>query len=269
MIYIMKNYFFKILSLLGVLVVLLVFCCTLVFTHNSQYEKESVYKIVSYLGERGIGVDESLIDIKTKYVVDMDLESVTVDKTATSKNILGEEPSVLADTYTSDAGTVAFKGNDFSFKSAKKTDLNITEKTSLYDVGKKSQKLLKNSGFNVDKCNISVLRTDNGYRVDITKTADKMKIFNNCISVEIIDGKFNQLWGRCYYPESKTRDKREAKPLIDALILMSHDNINNKKIHIRGIELGYLLTDTSKEKTTIRPVWQIQTDTEGVIYIDA
>ncbi len=269
MIYIMKNYFFKILSLLSVLVVLLVFCCTLVFTHNSQYEKESVYKIVSYLGERGISVDESLIDIKPKYVIDMDLESVTVDKTATSKNILGEEPSVLADTYTSEMGTVAFKGNDFSFKSANETDLNITEKTNLYDVGKKSQKMLETLGFNLDGSNISVLKTDNGFRSDITKTADGMRIFNNCISVEIIDGKLNQLWGRCYYPKSKTRDKKEAKPLIDALILMSHDNINDKKIQINSIELGYLLTDTSEKTTTLRPVWQIKTDTEGDIYIDA
>ncbi len=250
-------------------VVLLVLCCYLALGQSPIYKNESVYKIVSYLGERGISVDPDIIDIKKRYVIDMDLESVTVDKSALSKNILLEESSVLADTYTAESGTVAFKGNDFSFKSAQEMDMDITEKTSLYDIGKKTQKLIEGFGFNVDSCNISVLQTADGFRADITKTTDEVKIFNNCISVEIKDAKFNQLWGRWYYPKSKSRDKHEAKPIIDALVLFSQDNINNKNIQIKSIELGYLLTDTSQKTTTLRPVWQIKTDVEGSIYIDA
>ncbi len=265
----MKNYFLKIFILLSALVVLFALCCYLAFGQRTEYESESVYKIVSYLGERGISADPDIIDIKKKYVIDMDLESVTVDKSALSKNILSEEASVLADTYTAESGTVAFKGNDFSFKSAQKMDMDITEKTSLYDIGKKTQKLIKKLGFNIDSANITVLQTADGFRADITNTTDGVKIFNNCISVEIKDHKFNQLWGRWYYPKSKTRDKRQAKSVIDALILFSQDNINNKKIQIKSIELGYLLTDTSQKTTTLRPVWQIKTDTQEDIYIDA
>ncbi len=265
----MKNYFLKIFILLSVLIVLLVLCCYLALGQSSGYEKESVYKIVSYLGERGISVDPDIIDIKKKYAIDMDLESVTVDKSALSKNILLEDANVLADTYTSESGTVAFKGNDFSFKSAKEISMDIEAKTSLYDIGKKTQKLIENFGFDVDSGNITVLETADGFRADITKTTDGVKIFNNCISIEIKDGKFNQLWGRWYYPKSKSRDKREVKPVIDALVLFSQDNINNKKIQIKSIELGYLLTDTSQKTTTLRPVWQIKTDTQGDIYIDA
>ncbi len=265
----MKNYFLKIFILLSALIVLFALCCYLGVGQSSGYNKDDIYKIVSYLEEHGISVDPEMIDIEKKHVFDMDLESVTADKTMLSKKILSEQAAVLADTYTAESGTVAFKGNDFSFKSAKGINMDIAEKASLYEVGKKSQKLVEKLGFDIDSGNITVSETADGFRADITKTIDGVKIFNNCISVEIKEGVFNQLWGRWYYPKSKSRDKREAKPLIDALVLFSQDNINNKKIQIQSIELGYILTDTSQKTTTLRPVWQIKTDEYSSVYIDA
>ncbi len=265
----MKNYFVKIVLLIVVFFMMAAVCFLLMFTKDTKYSDETVYKLVSYLGECGIRIDEDIVDIERKYVIDMDLESITVDKTAVSHNILGKEPSVLAETYTSDTGTVKFQGTDFSFKPTGELGEDIAKKIKPNEAKKQVQKLLQGLGFNIDGSNMVISENEKSVRFDIIKKAEGLRIFNNCISVEFNDTGLVQLDGKWYYPKSPSRDKREAKPVADALILFAQDNVNDKQMEIKSIELGYMLTDTSKELTTLRPVWRIETNTDGNVYIDA
>ena len=265
----MKNYFTKIILLIVVFFMVVAVCFSLVFTSDTKYSDETVYKIVSYLGECGIRVDESIIDIKRKYVIDMDMESITVDKTAVSYNILGNEPSVLAETYTSDTGTVKFQGTQFSFKPTSELGKDIAIKSKLSESGKQVQKLVQGLGFDIDGSNMIISENEGNTHFDITKKAEGLRVFNNCISVEFDDTGVVNIGGRWYYPKSSARDRREAKPVADALILFAQDNVNDKEMEIKSIELGYMLTDIDRELTTLRPVWKIETNTDGNVYIDA
>lgn len=264
----MKNYFVKITILVLLLAAALGVCCRVVFTQNHRFGSSTAYNLSSYLAEHGVIVDEDLIDTDTVYVFNANLRSVTADKSALSNNILGETPSVLAEAYTAKVGTVTFTGTMFSFKPSESYGENIIGNAGRYDAGKRVERLLESLDFNLSGSTFEVGENKNGYSVNITKTIERLPVFDNSMVVEIDKDGAKLIEGRWYCDYGKIRDKREMRSVADALFELLHTKKGDEKIRIEKITPGYLLTDTASEESDLKAVWQFTKSDGGVIYIN-
>ena len=263
----MKNYFTKITLLFIAFMVLLAVCVSFIFTNDNHFDNESAYNLVSLLSENGVIIDEQLIDTKTQYVMNTELKSITSDKATLSKNILGDDVSVLADAYTSPLGTITFTGSEFNFKPAKEYREDITKDAGKFDANKKAEKLLQSLDFNLDGSNISNTEEDSTIKVTVTKTIEGLPVFNDTLYVSMNKLGTTSIIGRWYSNAGALKYKRASKSIVDASIELMQTKSEN--MEIANIQLGYLLKDTSSDISILRPVWQFTTADGDIVYIDA
>jgi len=263
----MKNYFIKITLLVIAFIVLITTCVSFIFTRDNYFDKESAYNLVSFLSENGLIIDEQLIDTKTQYVMNTELKSITTDKAALSKNILGNDVSVLAEAYTSPLGTITFTGSEFNFKPAKEYGEDITKDANKFDANKKAEKLLQSLAFNLDGSSISNVEEDSTIKVAVTKTIEGLPVFNDTIYVSMNKLGTTSIIGRWYSTDGELKYKRPSKTIVDAAIELMQTKSEN--MEVTNIQLGYLLKDTSADISILRPVWQFTTADGDVFYIDA
>ena len=263
----MKNYFTKITLLVIAFIALIAACVSFIFTKDNHFNNDSAYNLVSFLSEYGVIIDENLIDTKTQYVMNTELKSITSDKAALSKNILGNDVSVLADTYTSPLGTITFTGSEFNFKPAKEYREDITKDAGKFDANKKAEKLLQSLDFNLDGSNISNTEEDSTIKVTVTKTIEGLPVFNDTLYVSMNKLGTTSIIGRWYSTAGALKYKRASKSIVDASIELMQTKSEN--MEIANIQLGYLLKDTSSDISILRPVWQFTTADGDIVYIDA
>ena len=263
----MKNYFTKITLLVIAFMVLISVCVSFIFTKDNHFDNDSAYNLVSFLSENGVIIDEQLINTKTQYVMNTELKSITSDKAALSKNILGDDVSVLADAYTSPSGTITFTGSEFNFRPAKEYREEITKDAGKFDANKKAEKLLKTLDFNLDGSTISNIEEDSTFKVTVTKTIEGLPVFDDTVCVSMNKLGTTSINGRWYSNAGSLKYKRPSKTIVDASIELMQTKSEN--MEITNIQLGYLLKDTSADISILRPVWQFTTTDGDIVYINA
>lgn len=263
----MKNYFFKITLLILAFCIIIGGTLYLVIGRDNYFDKNSAHNLTQFLAKNGVIVEEALIDTKTQYVMNTELKSVTSDKASLSYSLLGDNLSVLAETYTSSLGTVSYMGSEFNFKPASEYRPEITKDADKYDANKKAQRLLKTLGFNLDGSIISNATENDTIHVTVTKTVEGLPVFDDVIRLSMNKLGTISINGRWYYDAGPLNWKRPSKTIVDALIELMNNTAEN--VQIVNIQLGYLLKDTSSDISILRPVWQFKTDSGEFIYIGA
>lgn len=263
----MKNYFLKITLLSLLFIVIIGLGLSLVMGRVNYFDKESVHNLSQFLARNGVIVEEAIIDTTTNYVMNTELKSITSDKTLLSQNLLGTNTSVLADTYTSDIGTVSFTGSEFHFKPTKEYREDITANSNKFDANKKAERLLKKLGFNINGSTISNSSNDSAITIQITKTIEGLPVFDDNVNVVLNKLGTVSINGRWYQDAGPLNWKRPSKTVVDALIELSQTKTQN--LQIVNIQLGYLLKDTSQDISILKPVWQFKTSDGELLYIGA
>ena len=263
----MKNYFLKITLLIVVFVAIISIALSFVFGADNHFDKDSAYNLASFLSEHGVIVDEQLIDTQTQYVMNTELKSIASDKAQLSKDILGNDVSVLAEAYTSPLGTISFTGSEFNFKPASEYHSDITKDSNKYDANKKVQRLLKYLNFNLDGSIISNIEEESTIKVTVTKTIEGLPVFDNSVCVSLNKLGTTSIVGRWYSNAGPLKYKRASKTIVDAMIELMQTK--SADMEITDIQLGYRLKDTSSDISILRPVWQFTTVDGELIYIDA
>ena len=263
----MKNFYTKIILILVAFFALIGATVSLIVGSENHFDKDSAHNLAQFLARNGVIVEEALIDTKTQYVMNTELKSITSDKAQLSKNILGDNMSSLAETYTSDMGTISYVGSEFKFRPATEYRGDITKDANKFDANKKAQKLLKTLGFNLEGSTFSNTTENDTITVTVVKTVEGLPVFDNAIAVSMNKLGTVSINGRWYSNAGPHNWHRPSITLADALIELMHSK--SEPIQITNISLGYLLKDTSSDISILRPVWQFKTDSGELIYIGA
>lgn len=265
----MKNHVFKLSALFVILIFVLSLLYSVVFTASGRFDSDTAYNLSSYMAEHGVKVNEELIDTTNYYVFTSELQSIAYDKERLSKQILGDNITPLAQTYTSDFGTVAFTENNFVYTPSEEYKKSTASGISKYDAEKKCQRLLKRLGFDIDKSIMELTEENEVYKIKVTKCINSLPVFNSTLSAAISRDGLGEISGIWYTNTGPLKDKRPMKSIVDALIILMQSKASDETIEIINITPGYLLSDTTSEKTNLCPVWQFQKANGEFVYVDA
>lgn len=263
----MKNFYTKIILALVVFFALVGATVSLIIGEENNFDKDSAHNLAQFLARNGVIVEEALIDTKTQYVMNTELKSITSDKVQLSKNLLGDNMSSLAETYTSEAGTVSYVGSEFNFRPTSEYRGDITKDAGKFDANKKAQKLLKALGFNLDGSTFSNTTENDTITVTVVKTVEGLPVFDNALVVGMNKLGTVSISGRWYSDAGPHNWHRPSKTIADALVELMHTR--TEPVQITNISLGYLLKDTSSDISILRPVWQFKLDSGELVYIGA
>ena len=263
----MKNYYTKIILIFALFVAIMGVTVSLIVSEDNHFDKNSAHNLAQFLARNGVIVEEALIDTKTQYVMNTELKSITSDKALLSENLLGENMSALAETYTSEVGTVSFVGSEFNFRPTAEYRCDITGDANKFDANKKAQRLLKTLGFNLEGSSFSNNSENDTITVTVVKTIEGLPVFDNAIKVCMNKLGTVSISGRWYSNAGPLNWRRPSKTVVDALIELMHKR--EEPVQITNISLGYLLKDTSSDISILRPVWQFRSDSGELIYIGA
>ena len=263
----MKNYYTKIILIFALFFAVIGVTVSLIIGNDNTFDKDSAHNLTQFLAQNGVIVEEVLIDTRTQYVMNTELKSITSDKALLSKNLLGENMSALAETYASEAGTVSYVGSEFNFRPTKEYRSDITSDANKFDANKKTQRLLKALGFDLEGSTFSNITENDTITVTVMKTVEGLPVFDNAVKVSMNKLGTVSISGRWYSNSGPLSWKRPSKTIADALIELMHQR--NEPTQITNISLGYLLKDTPSDISILRPVWQFKTDSGELIYIGA
>lgn len=239
-------------------------------TSDNMSDGQTAYNLSSWLAKHDIIIDRDIIDTEDKYVYSTELSNAISDHSTAAAAMLGDgAASSGANTYNGERGTVMFSEDSFSFTPKENTFSQTVSKADKYNMGKRSEEIVSDMGFDLGGCVISTDENGGELKATIYKTIDSKPIFDDRLEVVISDKKLHSVSGAWYVESSVPKDKRRAKSASDALCEILQKLNGSGKITIKAMTLGYKMNHTENGTTVTEPFWRFELEDRDDIFIPA
>ncbi|MBQ7793366.1 MAG: hypothetical protein IJ366_02490 [Clostridia bacterium] len=236
--------------------------------NNTRILPETVNNAVLLLKERKVTVDASVIPTKIETKRIFTVENVIADYTEFAKKVLGENFSILDNTYSTETASITFNGDSFSIKYNDGIETDVKLKTPT----EKSRAYLAALGIDTSKASAEVKNDAHGlFTVTFTEKLGNMLFFDRRVSVELLGERIVSAGG-CWFTKtdvSSTQSTLDSVPSL--LVKYASGNAEFSNIEISDITLGYAIGEANvfHKTANVLPIYEISCTDGRVFFIDA
>lgn len=256
----MRYFWVKIAAIAAAATVLFVICFkTVCDTSDNRTDSHTAYNLSSWLAKNNVIIDKDIIDTSDQYVYSIKLESTLANHRNAAEYMLGGNVSSAgANTYKGENGTVVFSEYSFLLTPEKNAFASEMSRVDKYNIGKRSEKIISDMGFELGGCVISTTENGDYLKATIYKTIASKPIFDDCIELEIWDKELHSVSGTWYVPSTSLKDKRRAKSAANALSELLQRLNGSGKITIKSMTLGYKMVNNENNFADVEAFWRFE-----------
>lgn len=238
---------------------------------RTSISPEVVASTVDILKDNGVNIDAEIIPKKIGTVHYAEVENVIGDYEGFAKAILGEDAVMTADDrYENGDMSVRFSGNGFLFNNNAEINRELgTDENTARNV---AAEFLTKIGFKLKRAKVVCNKNGNGCDVTYSTSIGGLPLFGSEVTVSVMGNSVATVSGTWFNEGSATGTDSVLKSITSVLIdTIPNFDTSAGEITIRGIELGYIVPESSTyhKSATLVPVWKISDTAGNAYYSDA
>ena len=265
----MKNFNLKV-AVIALFIAVCSFLCFVIAHPEEKIGNEGDDLLVSFLADKGIHLSKSLSVPDNPKLREASASSVSADRAAFAAKLLGGAVSPNPDgtKYTSGGDTVTFSDSEFSYSCKSQRYNDELADITIGNAGTKAEAVLNGFGFDMAGCIIEISEENEIYTASVTNAAGGLPIFNDTMRLTMAADGIRSIEGAWF--TVSPAEEHGAKKITDALMqFVSFPERPSGDVEITAIDAGYVLTESEKNETELKPVWRLTLSDGKIFYMDA